>query len=79
MARFSAEHVPTMLLIEGLWRFDTTWVQRFCDFLSEANHGFQTVIVLSGEWDITRLRWAGWVLARIKRIGDRSVIDQDLF
>ena len=79
MARFSAEHVPTMLLVEGLWRFDKTWIQRFFDYLSDANRSFQTVIVLPGKWNIAALPWAGWVVARLKRTNDGSVIDQDLF
>ncbi len=78
MARFSAEYVPTMLIIEGLWRFDETWVQRFCDYLSEANRNFQTIIVMSEAWDISKLRWAGWVVASLERTNDGTIIDQEL-
>lgn len=78
MARFSAEYVPTMLVVEGLWRFDKTRVQRFSDYLSQANHSFQTVIVLPEEWDISSLRWAGWVIAHLERTNKGTIIDQEM-
>jgi hypothetical protein len=80
MARFSAEHIPALLLLEGLWRFDSSWFQRYCDYLSEANRLFQTVIILPEErYDISRLRWSGWVTARLESTHDGKVINQDSF
>jgi hypothetical protein len=80
MSRLSAEYVPTMLVIEGLWRLDTSWFQRYSDYLSEANRLFQTIIVLPEQrYDITRLRWSGWVIARLKKATGGTIIDQDSF
>ncbi|MEY2428489.1 MAG: hypothetical protein QOJ40_1374 [Verrucomicrobiota bacterium] len=78
VARISGEHVPTMLTLEGFWRLDESWFNFYCEYLSEANRLFQTIIVLPEvRSNVSRLRWSGWVVARLKRNGNGTVINQE--
>jgi len=64
--RCSAQHVPTMVVIEGAWRLDEFWFKRYCDYLATAENLFQTVMLLPQvRYRISDLLSSGWSFAHL--------------
>jgi hypothetical protein len=81
MARFSAEYIPTMLLLEGaILSLDPTWLGRYSSFLLAPEQLFQTVVVLPNAPTAKhRPHWAGWEFVRLNGSKRGVTIDQNPF
>jgi hypothetical protein len=79
LARFSAQLVPTMLLLDGgIWHFETNLLAELATHLSSPAYPFQTVIVMANEpKGLANLRWAGWQVAKLEQGGDGTTIAQE--
>ena len=81
LARFSAQFLPTMLLLDGgMSRLGPELLNELATHLSSAHHLFQTVIVVPNTPQNTAsLRWAGWEIVRLEKGSHGTVVDQQPF
>jgi energy-coupling factor transporter ATP-binding protein EcfA2 len=77
MARFSAEFLPTILMIEGgILSFDSKNFTKYAEYLLSSEHHFQTILMLIEAPRIESIRWSGWEFARLLGESRNVRIDQ---
>ena len=78
LARFSAQLVPTMLLLDGgMWHFQGSLLGELATRLSAPDCPFQTVIVMpSTPKGLAHVRWAGWQVATLEPGAHGATITQ---
>lgn len=78
LARFSAQYIPTMLLLDGgMHRLGPELFNELADKLSSPLHLFQTVIVVPNRPEhIANLRWTGWEIVNLQQSSQGTLIDQ---
>lgn len=80
MARFSAEFLPTILMIEGgILSFDSNNFAKYAEYLLSSEHHFQTILMLINAPRIESIRWSGWEFARLVGEKRNVLIDQSPF
>jgi len=62
-----ASRYPTLLVLDGVARFDNNWLRRHGESLSAATNKFQTIACLPPRsLNLDELRWAGWKLFHLE-------------
>jgi hypothetical protein len=80
MARFSSQYTPTILMLDGgTWTLDEQWLSLYMQYLSRADHLFQTVLSLpTRHVTLSELGVGGWTIVRLEGKETGVRIDQIL-